>query len=173
MKPVTLTAAAAALAAAAASPALAGDMSITIEIPRLQSAEYHSPYVAVWLEQPDESAVATLAVWYAVDRPHNEGLNWIQGMRTWWRKTGRTLTLPADGVSGATRAPGRHTISLPATHPALRNLPAGQYNIAVEALREGGGREVVRVPIQWNGQAITATAHGATELGAVSVSVER
>lgn len=172
MKPVTLIAAAAATAiGAAAAPATAADMSITVEIPRIQSAEYHSPYVAIWIEQPDQTGIITLANWYAVDLRNNEGLNWIQGMRTWWRKLGNRMTLPTDGVSGATRAPGRHTITVPATHPALRDLPAGQYTIGVEALREGGGREVVRVPFQWNGQAQTASAQGAAELGAVSINI--
>lgn len=170
MKLPTLTAAAFALSAA---PALAADLSIEIEVPRLQSAEYHAPYVAVWIERPDQTAVATLAVWYDVDLRNNEGLTWLADMRTWWRKIGRTMTLPADGVSGATRAPGRHTLNIRGTHPALRDLPAGEYTIAVEAARELGGREVVRVPIQWNGRAATATGQGTTELGAVSVAITR
>ncbi len=173
MKPAILLTVAAAAAASSTVSAHAAEMSITVEIPRIESAEYHSPYVAIWIEQPDQTGVTTLANWYAVGLRNNEGLNWIQGMRTWWRKLGNRMTLPTDGVSGATRAPGRHTITLAATHPALRDLPAGQYTIGVEALREGGGREVVRVPFQWNGAVQTASAHGASELGTVSLNVTR
>ncbi|MGE0741788.1 MAG: DUF2271 domain-containing protein [Hyphomonadaceae bacterium] len=174
MKHLPLSVATAAAATAlSASPALADNLDITVEIPRLQSAEYHSPYVAVWIEQPDQTAVATIAVWYDVDLRNNEGLTWLTEMRTWWRKIGRTMTLPADGVSGATRAPGRHTIRLAETSAALRQLPAGQYNVVVEAARELGGREVVRVPIQWNGRTATTTGQGATELGAISVAITR
>jgi hypothetical protein len=54
----------------------------------------------------------------------------------------------------------------------LRNLPAGQYNIVVEAARELGGREVVRVPFRW-GAANSGAGTGATELGAVRVAVTR
>jgi hypothetical protein len=54
----------------------------------------------------------------------------------------------------------------------LSNLPAGQYVMVVEAARELGGREVVRVPFRW-GAANTARATGSTELGAVSVAVTR
>ena len=46
------------------TPLMAAELDIRIEIPRLQVAEYHRPYVAVWLERPDQSHVANLAVWY-------------------------------------------------------------------------------------------------------------
>ena len=170
MKLALLTSAAFALSAA---PALAADLTVEIEVPRLQSAEYHAPYVSVWLERPDQTAVGTLSVWYDVDLRNNEGLTWLADMRTWWRKTGRTLTLPADGVSGATRAPGRHSVTFRADNAILRNLPAGEYTIAVEAARELGGREILRVPIRWGGGAANASAQGSTELGAINVTITR
>lgn len=170
MKLPALTATAFVLSAA---PALAADLRVDIEIPRLQVAEYHAPYVAVWIERPDQTAVATLSIWYDVAKRNNEGQTWLADVRTWWRKIGRSMTLPADGVSGATRAPGRHSVTFRADNAALRGLAPGQYTIAVEAARELGGREVVRVPIQWNGQAVTASGQGTTELGAISVAVTR
>lgn len=155
---------------AAAVPAVAADLAVTVEIPRIASASYHRPYVAVWIEQPDQTAVQTLAVWYDLGLPNQEGKDWLKDIRTWWRKGGRALTLPADGVSGATRAPGRHTVTIPAAR--LRDLPAGQYSLVVEAARELGGRELVRVPFRWGGPN-TGSASGATELGAVRVAVSR
>jgi hypothetical protein len=91
-------------------------------------------------------------------------------MRTWWRRGGRAMTLPADGISSATKAPGRHAIAVPGAR--LRSLAAGDYVLVVEAAREQGGRESVRVPFRW-GAANTARASGSTELGAVSVTVTR
>lgn len=170
MKLPLLTSAAFALGAA---PALAADLRVDIEVPRLQSAEYHAPYVAVWIESPDQTAVGTLSVWYDVNLRNNEGLTWLADMRTWWRKSGRTLTLPADGVSGATRAPGRHSVTFRADNATLRGLPAGQYNVVVEAARELGGRELVRVPFTWGGAANNASGQGSSELGAISVAVTR
>ena len=55
----------------------------------------------------------------------------------------------------------------------MNALPAGQYVVVVEAAREQGGRELVRVPFTWGGAANTASASGTSELGAVSVSVTR
>ena len=156
---------------AAAAPAFAADLSVSVEIPRLNTASYHRPYVAVWIEKPDQTAERTLAVWYQQTRNNEgDGKDWLKDLRTWWRKGGNAMTMPADGVSGPTRAPGRQTISIPGAR--LANVPAGQYNLVVEAARELGGREAVRVPFRWGG-ANTGTATGSTELGAVSVAVSR
>jgi hypothetical protein len=157
--------------AAAAAPAAGADLSVSVELPRLNTASYHRPYVAVWIERPDQSAVRTLAVWYQQTRNNEgDGKDWLKDLRTWWRKGGRAMTLPADGVSGATRAPGRQSITVPGAR--LNGLQPGQYNIVVEAARELGGREVVRVPFRW-GAANAGTASGSTELGAVRVNVTR
>jgi hypothetical protein len=164
-----LTLALTAAASAVAAPALGADLTVSVEIPRQTVAAYHRPYVAVWIERPDATtAVRTLAVWYEVS--NTDGGDWLKDMRTWWRRGGRALTLPADGVSSATKAPGRHAVTVPGTQ--LGGLAAGDYVLVVEAARELGGREAVRVPFRW-GAANTARASGSTELGAVSVAVTR
>ncbi|GAA0384219.1 DUF2271 domain-containing protein [Brevundimonas terrae] len=166
--PLVLTTAA---MTAAAAPALAADLSVTVDVPRLNTASYHRPYVAVWIENPDQSLNRSLAVWYQQTRnAEGDGKDWLKDMRTWWRKGGRAMQLPADGVSGPTKAPGRHTVTVPAAR--LRNLAAGNYVIAVEAARELGGREIVRVPFRWGGPN-TANGSGSSELGAVRVNVTR
>jgi hypothetical protein len=94
-------------------------------------------------------------------------------MRQWWRKTGRDVTMPLDGVSGATKAPGEISLTFPAAKAALDKLPAGQYTLLVEAAREAGGREVVKVPLQWPPKsAQKATGQGKEELGAVVVQLK-
>ena len=164
-------AAAALVTTAAPSMAAAADLNVTVDIPRINSGSYHRPYVAVWIEKPDQSTEQTLAVWYQQTRNNEgDGKDWLKDLRTWWRKGGRSMAMPADGVSGPTKAPGRHAVTVPGAR--LRNLPAGQYNIVVEAARELGGREVVRVPFRW-GAANTANASGSSELGAVRVTVSR
>jgi hypothetical protein len=44
-------------AAGVAAPAMAADLTVSVEIPRIAGASYHRPYVAVWIEQPDNTAV--------------------------------------------------------------------------------------------------------------------
>lgn len=162
MRPSPFTPAALTLASVAlTAPAAAGTVSVTIS--RLSVAEYHRPYVAVWLEPAGGGAARTLAVWYDVKKGGNEpGTKWLSELRAWWRKGGRSLALPANGVSGATRAPGTHAIPLPA------DLKPGAYVLNVEAARETGGRELVQVPFTAPADAGRAT--GSHELGAVILS---
>ena len=149
------------LAGAIGTPAAAG--TVTVTIPRLDVAEYHRPYVAIWLEPVGGGAARTLGVWYDVKKGVNEpGTKWLADLRAWWRKGGRSMAMPADGISGATRAPGQYRIPLPA------DLKPGQYVLNVEAARETGGRELVSVPLSVPNP--TARAAGKTELGAVAVS---
>lgn len=149
------------LGSLAAAPASAASVSITI--PALKVAEYHKPYVAVWLEPAGGGAARTLSVWYQIKKNDKEpGTKWLSDLRAWWRKGGKSLKMPADGISGATRAPGTYSIPLPA------DLPAGAYVLNVEAARETGGRELVTLPIGIPARA--ASAGGKTELGAITLS---
>lgn len=154
------------------TPALASQLTMEVEIPRLDVAEYHRPYVAVWLETAEQKPVATLAVWYDQQKANQEGQKWLKDVRQWWRAEGRALTMPVDGVSGATRTPGKHSLTFDSQQAPLRELPAGAYQIAVEAAREVGGREVVRVPFTWPPTVENTTqANGQTELGFISLRV--
>lgn len=168
-----LTAAALGTGIAFAGPATAQTLDVTIDIPRLRVAEYHRPYVAVWLEKTGAPA-RTLSVWYDFDMRNNEGTRWLRDMRQWWRTSGRSLRLPADGVSSATRAPGTHRLGFRAGHGAMPQLTPGNYVLYVEAAREVGGREVVRIPFTWPARGpVNAQAAGSSELGTVRLSIRR
>lgn len=176
--------------------AAAASLSLEVELPNIEVAEYHRPYVAVWIEREDSSVAANLAVWYQQDRAatrqaaargqagekasgtravadaKDSGSKWLPDLRQWWRRSGRQQTLPIDGVSGATRAAGRHQLSFSDADAALRALPEGQYRLVVEAVREVGGRELLRLPLRWPPTtAQLSKAQGERELGAVSLSV--
>jgi hypothetical protein len=146
------------------SPAMAG--SISVEVPRLSVAEYHRPYVAIWLSAADGSQTRTLDVWYDAKHRGEPGTKWLSDLRAWWREEGRNMaTIPA-GLSGPTRAPGKYVIPLP------KDLKAGAYVLKVEAARETGGRELVSVPITIAPKgAKGGAAQGKGELGAVSVTL--
>lgn len=150
------------LGSSIASPAFAGG-TVTIAIPQLKVAEYHRPYVAVWLEPVGGGAIRTLSVWYQVKKNGGEpGTKWLSDLRAWWRKGGKSLTMPADGISGATRAPGSHVLSIP------DDVKPGGYVLNVEAARETGGRELVSLPITLPAKA--AKASGKAELGTITLA---
>jgi hypothetical protein len=161
------------LALGLATPLAAAELNLVVQIPEQKVAEYHRPYVAVWIERTDRSVAAQLAVWYAQkDSKEGSGGKWLPDLRQWWRRGGRDLDLPVDGVSGATRPAGQHQLRFVGGQPPLDTLAAGDYVLAVEAAREVGGREVVRIPFHWP---VTTTQHlsgqGTSELGVVSLDI--
>ena len=165
-------AAAAMVLTLATLPTLAADLSVKIQIPAQQVAEYHRPYVATWIEHPDQSLARQLAVWYQIDRNKEDGTQWLKDLRQWWRRGGRAEQMPIDGVTGATRPVGEHTLSLNGDSRQLAGLKPGKYNLVVEAAREVGGRELLRLPFEWPGtQPQHATAQGQTELGVITLKV--
>ncbi|SEI50156.1 Hypothetical protein SAMN05421831_10343 [Allopseudospirillum japonicum] len=123
-------------------------VQVEIALPTLEVAEYHKPYVALWLSDPQQQALATLNLWYDAKMPDKEGMTWLKDLRLWWRRTGRTLQT-LDAFTGATRASGVHTLRWPLTQAPWRDLPAGEYILHLEVAREVGGREHVSLPFQW------------------------
>ena len=161
----------AALGASFAAPAAAQSIDLTVTIPRLSVAEYHRPYVAIWVEGAG-APEKTLAVWYDHDMKDNEGTKWLRDVRQWWRVSGRSLTMPADGVSGATRAPGEQKIAFTTGKGPLGALGPGNYTLVVEAAREVGGRELVRLPFTWPAKpGAVIKGAGSSELGAITLTI--
>ena len=164
-----------------AGVACAAEMNIAVELPKLDVAEYHRPYVAMWIEREDQSFVANVSLWYQEKRgggggagPGGEGgTKWLNELRTWWRKNGREqASFPIDGVTGPTRPAGIQQLKITGDKAPLASLAPGKYRLVVEAARENAGREVVRVPFEWPAKsAQSQTSKGSTELGTVAVNV--
>ena len=41
----------------------AADVTVELEIPAMQTAEYHRPYIAIWVEDAQRQPVAQFALW--------------------------------------------------------------------------------------------------------------
>lgn len=153
----------------------AGEINLKVTLPQINSAEYHRPYVAIWIEKPDQTVEKNLAVWYSQKKTDKgeQSDKWLKDLRQWWRRSGRDQAMPLDGVTGATRPVGEQKLSFVEGKSPLGNLPAGQYNVVVESAREKGGRELVRVPFTWPAQkAVTAKSSGQEELGEVALELK-
>jgi hypothetical protein len=151
----------------------AADIQLKLDIPQPEGSRVTRPYVAVWIEKAsDHSFAGNLALWYDQKKRNNAGTKWLKDMRDWWRAAGNATDLPLDGVSGATRAPGEQLLTLGGSE-ALAKLPAGNYEIVVEAAREHGGHDTVRLPLQWPLRSVQqAQAQGHEELGAVRLAAK-
>ncbi|MBC7665875.1 MAG: DUF2271 domain-containing protein [Caulobacter sp.] len=112
-------------AAVTAVPALSAELTLKVQLPRMDIAEYHRPYLAAWIEKAsDQSYAGNVALWYDVKKRDNGGAKWLEEMRSWWRKSGHD-TAVVDGVTGATRTAGDHAINL-LDAKAVAALPPGQ-----------------------------------------------
>src|SRR3954468_12208395 len=123
------------LLAAFAATAGAADLTVTVEIPNLPVAEYHRPYVAIWVEAADQAIAAHLALWYQLRGDHTK---WLPDLRQWWRRGGRDVQVPVDGLTGATRPAGQHILKFDAAAEPLSRLRPGRYELVIEAVREVG-----------------------------------
>lgn len=151
----------------------AADLKVSVEIPELEVAEYHKPYVAVWIEDDSNKVVSNLAVWYDVDMRNGGGEKWLKDMRQWWRRAGRVMEMPVDGVSGATYGPGSYDMEFTAGKAPLSELQPGKYRLRVEAAREVGGRELINVPFNWpQNNPVTFKKQGSSELGTIELTIK-
>lgn len=154
-----------------AAEAMAAELVVSVQIPQLNVAQYLRPYVALWLEK-DGTHVANLAIWYDMDLEAERGEEWLKDMRQWWRRSGRGIDMPADGISGATRPPGIHSEIFKVGQGVLADLPAGEYQLFAEAARQLGGREVVKIPFKWPPQSsMKLSATGSSELGELNLQL--
>lgn len=151
----------------------AASATLSVTTPRQQVAEYHSPYLAIWLADARHTKVMNIRVMYDVNMDNDKGEKWLKDLRLWWRRSGRSLALPVDGVSGATRPPGTLTINLSDRIQDISSLKSGEYFIFVEAARELGGRELVKLPLTLPFTApLTVTRSGHHELGNITLTME-
>lgn len=139
---------------------------VEVEIPQLQVATYHKPYLAIWIENTQRKGVKTVAVWYEQDE-------WLKDLRQWWRRLGRAERARYDAVTGATRKPGVYTFVWNGRNQLGNQVPDGTYVICIEAAREAGGREVLRFQFDWNESArASGELLGSSELGAIRIVIQ-
>ena len=93
----------------------------------------------MWIERANQSVAANLAVWFDLKQKNNEGTKWLKDLRQWWRRSGRELAMPVDGLSGATCAAGEHQVTWSTDKSPLQALPAGDYQLVVEAAEKSAG----------------------------------
>lgn len=134
--------------------AMAAEMDVLVEYP----AHKHRPYVAVWIESDNKESVKDLALWHKKGKKKDskkdregkkKGDKYLVDLKQWWRGGGREKDVPIDGVSSATRTAGKHLLHFKAGDAPLGDLPAGSYRLVVEAAREDGDVEALRIPFQW------------------------
>ncbi len=146
------------------------ELSIKLDLPRIDNPRYRRPYVAVWIEDKDRFPVRTVALWFKNPR-------WLNELKTWYRDDQvRNLSEGTDisaTVSSPTRAPGSYTLRWDGKDNEGKLVKAGKYTVVVEAAREHGGHSIERQEFDFNGTAQAKVLPASDELGAVQLDYRK
>ncbi|QDT11571.1 DUF2271 domain-containing protein [Planctomycetes bacterium K23_9] len=135
---------------AAKATKTSGRMVVEVEINRPDaSRRYRKPYVAVWVEDKDRFPVKTIALWLMKNNP---GPRWHPDLRQWYKSDRMRLLVEdeslIDGMSGATRSPGKYKFAWDGTDNDGKVLPPGEYMFYVESAREHGTYQLIKESIE-------------------------
>lgn len=147
-------------AALISSSVQAAELQIDVTIPQVTQGEAHWPYVAVWIETPQEQPVRLVEIW-------RQKPDWLKDLRRFWRKTGRSDKALVDARTGATKGPGAYRLVWNGQDNQGADVAPGTYVLVVEAARENGGRNMVKQAFEWNGETVDFTIPAGSELGAI------
>jgi len=143
---------------AAQDQAQAQQMELKFELPSFTTANYHNPYVAIWIESNKKKE--TLLLWHLKKGRKDK---WLVDIRRWWRKQGRYGTAP-DGVTGATKGPDIYKKKFDIND-------VEQFNLFIEVVREDGGRSLLKQAINVNDQQMVYKIAADKEIGPVTINL--
>jgi len=132
--------------------------------------QVHSPYIAVWIEDPAGEMVKTVSLWYKSRESKylNELTRWAT-VESAFESTGKAD--PVDTVSGATRVAGAYTVAWDGTDADGAAVALGDYFVCIEAAREHGPYELIRGAVAIDGTASITPLDDNGELSAASVEL--
>jgi thiamine biosynthesis lipoprotein ApbE len=120
-----------------AAPAKATDswpedfqVSINIDLPKLNVQRYRRPYVAVWIENGKGQSVRSITVW------GNAPKYW-PALPAWWKFAKNDNDL-VKAVTRATREPGKYEVVWDGKDDKGAQVPQGTYTVRIEVHREHG-----------------------------------
>lgn len=142
------------------SQAAANKLTVDFELPTFDTADYHKPYVAIWVESKEQKE--TLLLWHLKKRKQDK---WLVDIRRWWRKLGRYDETP-DGVTGATKGPGKYSETF-----EIKDLD--KFTLLIEVVREDGGRSLLKQKIDFNDAKQSYRIKASKELGNVNIQKEK
>jgi hypothetical protein len=112
---------------------------------------FHNPYVAVWIEDGNETLVRNVSLNYQVGR----GDRWLNHLQRWTNAYNRNAAaLGADRiqeVTGPTRIPGTYNFAWDGRDEAKNLVAHGTYYVCIEAAVEKGSYQLLREAIQLSG----------------------
>ena len=146
------------------------ELTVNLELARIQGARARRPYVAVWIADADKFPVRTLALW--VERPR-----WLPELKSWFhddrlraKTEGKEIT---GSVSSATRPAGKYKLKWDGKDNKGNFVKAGKYNVCIELAREHGTYQIICREMEFTGKPQTIDLPGNTELASASLDYHK
>jgi FAD:protein FMN transferase len=142
------------------------ELTIHLELARLDGMRARRPYVAAWIEDKDKFPLKTLALWFDKTR-------WLPELRAWNRD--ERMRAMADGnditasVASATRPPGKYTMKWDGKDNAGKPVKPGKYTVCIEVTREHGTYQVYRQEMDFTGKPNLITLTPNEEVAAAAI----
>jgi thiamine biosynthesis lipoprotein len=150
------------------NPAL--ELTIGVEVARIQEERALRPFVAVWIENEQHDAVRTIALWYGKFRYLNE-------LHIWYRDESlqpeNVVWHIMNSISSATRLPGKYKLRWDGKDEAGKFVKAGKYTVLIEASREHGTYQLIRQEMDFNGSPQQIALPGNLEIASASLDYHR
>jgi thiamine biosynthesis lipoprotein ApbE len=144
------------------------EVVITLEL--MQQAGFAKrPFAAIWVEDADKKTVKTIALWFNKPR-------WVPDMREWYRKNGETMKANPtsfSSITSATRSAGKYTLKWDGKDDAGNILPAGNYTIYMEVVREHGGYDLLHQEVECKKKDQSFTLQGVKEVSSAIIEFKK
>ncbi|HQR93959.1 MAG: hypothetical protein B7Y15_14760 [Bacteroidetes bacterium 24-39-8] len=144
------------------------EVVITLEL--MQQAGFAKrPFAAIWVEDADKKTVKTIALWFNKPR-------WVPDMREWYRKNGETMKANPtsfSSITSATRSAGKYTLKWDGKDDAGNMLPAGNYTIYMEVVREHGGYDLLHQQVECMKKDQSFTLQGVKEISTALIEFKK
>ncbi len=146
------------------------ELTIGVELARIQEPRALRPFVAVWIEDQEHSAVRTICLWYGKFRYLNELHIWyhdesLQPENVVWHIM--------NSISSATRPPGKYKLRWDGKDEAGKYVKAGKYTVLIEASREHGTYQLIRQEMDFNGSPKQLELPGNLEIASASLDYHK
>jgi FAD:protein FMN transferase len=146
------------------------ELTIDLELARIEGFGGRRPYVAVWIEDKDRFPVRTLALWFQKPRWLSELKSWYRGDRMRAMAEGTDLT---STVSSATRPAGKYSLKWDGRDNQGKPVKAGTYTVCIEAAREHGTYQLIRQDMDFSGVPKQMDLQGNVEISSATLDYHR
>lgn len=145
------------------------ELAVNFEISTQANQWARRPFMAVWVEDKDNTPVRAITVWYNKPR-------WLADLRSWYRVYGSKFSGEAallSSATSATRSPGKYTVKWDGRDDKGAFVKPGKYTIYIEAAREHGTYQLMKQDIECTDAAKQITIAGNPEVASASLEYRK